>query len=48
MTSETDVQSLQQKLKDLTKQTEEMESKLAKKNHECEIKNEEKVRYIEL
>ena len=42
MTSETDVQSLQQKLKDLTKQTEEMESKLAKKNHECEIKNEEK------
>lgn len=45
MTSETDVQSLQQKLKDLTKQIEEMESKLAKKDHECEIKNEEKVRY---
>ncbi|CAG2221784.1 DAAM [Mytilus edulis] len=42
MTSETDLQSLQQKLKDLSKQNEEMESKLAKKDHECEIKNEEK------
>lgn len=42
MTSETDLQSLQQKLKDLSKQNEEMESKLAKKEHECDIKNEEK------
>ena len=43
MTSETDIQSLQQKLKDLSKQNEEMEGKLAKKEHECDIKNEEKV-----
>lgn len=44
MSSGEDVKSLQQKLREMEKSQEDLQSKVAKKERDCEMKEQEKVR----
>ena len=50
MSSEYDVKTWQQKIRDMEKQIDDIQNKAAKKERECEIKEEENVseNYIQL